>query len=193
MTELVDEGKVRIDILSNLPLSLIGVFRDLAKEIALLNCCFLRASENLNFVTTDVPVVMYEPFLYRKFPFRGLKNRFVELTFPISKRVCFLATWNPLLSEFVSVKNDVVRQIILRHFFFAKRFVAYPTKSGFVQTVMRRSMGLGIHSPVRNEPSKAGRGIYTIITREFRSDASRDYYFNQLAPIFALPAPSGTS
>lgn len=191
MTELVQEGKINVDILPNMPLSLMGSFGDLAEKIAKLNFCILRATENLSFVTADVPVVMYEPVLYRAFPFRGLANEYVELTFPISNRLCFLATWVKLPSGFVSVRNEVVRQVILRHCFFANRFVAYHAKSGFVENAIKQCAGLGVETTVRNESSTTERGIYTIATRSFRSDASNEFYTTKFAPILRSRLPQG--
>jgi hypothetical protein len=85
---------VSLEMMPQFAIDLISVFQE-------MHWYFLLSTNNMSFVTSDNPIVYFNQlpdahFLSDKGFINGLKNKYTEISFPISSNIVFLGTWGRL-------------------------------------------------------------------------------------------------
>jgi len=84
---------------------------------------FLGAPQGSRFLTTDVPVVWADPNQATPDAGAGLAMSNTILSFPITPRLCLLATWQPIKKSTDTPPHGVINDLNQRFVRFADRFI----------------------------------------------------------------------
>jgi len=116
-------SQISLEIMPHLALDMIPIFNK-------MSWYFLLATEDMNFVTSDNPVVhvnqMVDPNLSVNKGFAGsLLNRYTEISFPVSRNIMFLGTWGRLTEfhNYSELRHKYIKEMNRRTIFSAVRFV----------------------------------------------------------------------
>jgi len=83
--------------------------QEMSKIISKMNWGFMIAPEGLNFITSDNPVIIKDPNNKSKFYGDGyLSSKTIELTFPLTPKICLLATWKVLSGDYAEVDRESI-------------------------------------------------------------------------------------
>lgn len=122
-------GKYNVIVDPQHSLEMIPVAGDIALIFLDMKWAFLEATEGHRFLTSDNPVFRvvptYRPGLFSRM---GLLNKDIEVTFPISKDLGFLGTWDKC-EGYQKVDNNYLKEINRRTIISALRFVFSSEKS----------------------------------------------------------------
>jgi len=116
-------GNYNIVVNPQLSLGMTTVACDLAPLFYHMKWQFLRATDKYGFVTCDNPVYRFDPNPGPP-PFDGvgLLNRNIEVTFPVSRDLTILGTWEGV-EKYIQTNNNQVKEINRRTISSASRFV----------------------------------------------------------------------
>lgn len=134
----LDANRWDVKVKPEFSLAMMGLALDLVPIFNSMKWMFLIATDDYKFVTSDNPLFYFDPTHNPTF-LRGvgLLNKNVELTFPISKDLALLGTWENL-EGYVQINNNRVKAINRRTVVSAKRFVFSSQKSdGFNNLVQK--------------------------------------------------------
>lgn len=114
-----------------------------AKVFLQMHWEFLHAPADSVFVTGDNPVFYCDP-AHRPRGFLqgvGLANKTIEVTFPLSRTICALATWQSDSPLHKSITSEVVDLVNLRTVSAALRFVYSSEKSDRLMGLVKKTKG----------------------------------------------------
>ena len=129
-----DFPKIDANILSNIEIEAthdfllgtrIALISEIKKDIYIMNWAFLFSHSNF-FITSDSPVVLYNPSPITKFDGAGIYN--LEIYFPLSKNICMIISWNFKLRSFIDVPQTLVERINKRIIHSSYKFIVAPIK-----------------------------------------------------------------
>lgn len=128
------------DITPNPERSLQHVNAELAPIFYGMNWIFLKSTDRFEFLTSDNPLVYFDPTHDPKSPYGvGLLNKNIEVTFPITKDIAFSGSWRKQMHEgFLPSSHEMVRMINRRTAMSALRFVFASKKSSVIQGFVQK-------------------------------------------------------
>lgn len=98
---------------------------ELRQILSEMSWSFLFAPQNCYFVTSDNPVVVIDPENRKEGA--GYKNSStVQLTFPLSSNMCFMATWSKNRHNYQNINPSLLREINLRTCKYSTKYVFSP-------------------------------------------------------------------
>ncbi len=138
LREFLLEGN--FDITPNPEQSLQHVNAELAPVFYEMNWIFLKSTDRFEFLTSDNPLVYFDPTHDPKSPYGvGLLNRNIEVTFPVTKDIAFSGSWRKQMSEgFLPSTHEMVRMINRRTVMSALRFVFASKKSSVLHGLVQK-------------------------------------------------------
>ncbi len=97
---------------------------DLAETICQMKWTFAEASKETDFITSDSPVVREIPPKYRH-PMMGsgFRNKFVEISLPLSPTLCWIGTWNEDMSDVIVASKNQVKSLNRLRAIHAERYL----------------------------------------------------------------------
>ena len=100
---------------------------ELRKIVSEMNWKFLTTQQDEHFVTSDNPVVVVDP--ERKDQGAGYKSSpTVQLTFPLSAKMCLLATWSEGKDEYKEIGEEMLEEINIRTSGYCTKYVFSPSE-----------------------------------------------------------------
>jgi hypothetical protein len=103
-----------------------------------MNWTFVKATDEIKFITTDNPVIKHGS--------HSIDNPEVEITFPISKDLAFCATWKGDHKQvYAQAKNIFVRKLNSQTITVARRFVYGTGRSDVLQSLVNKRLGTNYH------------------------------------------------
>jgi hypothetical protein len=123
-----DRGEAMLLLLSRYP--------ELAELFCRMKWSFFCAPQNKFFITSDDPVCCWSA---KDKDFVGLSEKFCEITFPLSRRICAFGNWESALNERVEIPDKKVDAINHRTFRNAWHCVYAPVEDKRISEIIRQS------------------------------------------------------
>jgi hypothetical protein len=119
---LSDEYKIVATPAASLPH--VGMGFDLAPVFYGMTWTLIPATEDYKFVTSDNPLYYTDPTHDPHSPYGvGLSHKNIEITFPITRKVALLATWDRAPTGYIRSLSQIVKAISGRTVMAAERYV----------------------------------------------------------------------
>ncbi len=136
-SELLDNGA--LDVTISLPqvtmMSLVAL-PDAANFIQNMNWCLLESSAENYFILSDNPCSMIDPDFDKHSYGVGLANKNIEISLPIGKNYCLIASWNDIPSTMKATPR-LVKAINQRTAMFGDRFFVHPLETKKVMNLLK--------------------------------------------------------
>jgi hypothetical protein len=143
--EFILNGKYDITIKNpEYSLSMIGNHAlEYARILHRMKWTFLGATHDYKFLTSDNPISIHNPRSNHDFFYGGgLLSRNIQVTFPISKEIAFLGTWENYKEGYIRANNASVKAIVKRTVLSASRFVYASNKSETLNKMVQKYSGI---------------------------------------------------
>ncbi|GFP32830.1 hypothetical protein HKBW3S42_01137 [Candidatus Hakubella thermalkaliphila] len=123
LQKFILDGQYDIKVNPQFSLGMVTLAKDLAPIFYHMNWAFLEATDDYKFVTSDNPLFYFDPTHdARSFYGVGLLNKNIEVTFPLSKDLMFLGTWEKF-DGYKQLNNRLVKEVNRGTVISALRFV----------------------------------------------------------------------
>ena len=182
LSELVEKGVIRVDILPHYSLTGLASVESTTEYLAQMNWCLLDTAQSDYFPVSDNPIAVYDPYFRQGARGIGLAYPNVEVTFPLDKYRCLLATWNPLRRDSVEIPRRALREVNRRIGIFGDRFYGYPIYSEGIRTMIRNYAGRPPSTQVEIIPADSGSYLFYRI--DFPTSFLESQYINRLSPLY---------
>ena len=106
-----DHSRYKINASKSFILKMMVSLTEIAKIIFKMQWTFLHTTEKTGFITSDSPFNMRNPKSNSPWYGHGLTYQDIEVTIPLSKKICLLATWNKGLWPHIDVPQQVVEEL----------------------------------------------------------------------------------
>ena len=124
-----------------------------------MNWTFVKATDEIKFITTDNPVIKHGS--------HSIDNTEVEVTFPISKELAFWATWKGDHKQVYSqAKNIYVRKLNSQTITVARRFVYGTERSGSLQSLVNKRIGINYNKSLDITRKKIQQNAERVFSEE---------------------------
>ncbi|TVM04057.1 MAG: hypothetical protein CV087_02380 [Candidatus Brocadia sp. WS118] len=90
---------------------MVSLSSEIAKIIFNMEWAFLHTSKDAWFITSDSPLIMRNPKSNSPWYGHGFMSQGIEVTIPLSKQICLLATWKKGLWQNIDVPQQVVKEL----------------------------------------------------------------------------------
>ncbi|MCB1784532.1 MAG: DUF4238 domain-containing protein [Alphaproteobacteria bacterium] len=167
MSELIDNGTVDISIcLPQVTMQFFVALPRVAQFLSVMNWCLLESSDDNYFIISDNPCAIVDPDFDLHGMGIGLGHPNVEVTLPIGKNHCLLASWNEIPASLKASKRHV-SAINRRTALFGERFYAYPLESKKILNFLKPYADAVPEMQAESIPMPEGdRAGYMIISRQ---------------------------
>ncbi len=190
MTELLDKGEVKFEI--TLPQVTMRMFLqtpEVGNILNQMNWCILKSSDQDFFLLSDNPCSVLNP----DFDKEGRQGIGVgwpdaEVTFPVGKKTCLLASWGSVPS-LARGDRKIVNQINRRSAFFGERFFVHPLQSKRVLDLILSYEGATPR--MDSECVSRGRKHFIVTKSSIRRHKRSQVLYNGFKPIFRAPSDLG--
>ncbi len=129
LSDLIDNGTV--DITISLPqvtmISLIA-WPNVTAFFEKMNWCLMESNKENYFLLSDNPCAIVDPDFDKHNMGVGIGNKNIEVSLPIGKNHCLLASWNEI-PPYLKSTSKIVKSINQRTALFGERFFIYPIKT----------------------------------------------------------------
>jgi len=113
--------------------------RSFAKVFYDMKWTFFPATDEYKFLTSDNPLFRLDPTYDPKSPYGvGLRNKNIEVTFPISRNMALLAGWNTIKERYSKTNSSMVRNINKRSIGSALQYVYASEKSDTLNKLIQK-------------------------------------------------------
>ncbi len=135
----LNPDKVKFDVKAdrgNALLMLLSRYPNLAELFSRMEWSLLCAPQNKFFITSDDPVCCWSA---KDKGFVGPSDKFCEITFPLSRRICAFGNWESALDERFEIPDKKVDAINIRTFRNAWHCVYAPVEDKRISEIIRQS------------------------------------------------------
>ena len=155
ISDLLDKGELRFSIsLPQITMMPLIIIKNIADIIFKMNWCLLWSDESDYFLLSDNPVAIFDPDIEINNGY-GFALRSVEVSFPIGKNHCLLASWKntPAVKR---ASSKIIKNINERTALFGKQFYAHPLKSKKVFALINRYKEITPKTEWQHIPTQRG-------------------------------------
>ncbi|HHT9106748.1 MAG TPA: DUF4238 domain-containing protein [Candidatus Wujingus californicus] len=124
----LDPSRYKINTTKNFLLKTMVSLSEIAKIIFKMSWTFLHTTEKAWFITSDNPFSMRNPKSNSPWYGHGLMSQDIEVTIPLSKQICLLATWEKGLWPHINVPQLVVEELNHDRIEASDKFIISPRK-----------------------------------------------------------------
>jgi len=103
--------------------AMISSINKITEALYYMNWTFLHSIENELFITSDNPVHMWHPKSKTSTYPHGLIHKHIEVTLPLSKQICFLASWNKEIRTHIDISQSDVEELNQRRIWASDKFI----------------------------------------------------------------------
>ncbi len=107
----LDPSRYKINATKSFILKMMVSLSEIAKIIFKMNWTFVHTTEKAWFITSDNPFSMRNPKSNSPWYGHGLMSQDIEVTIPLSKQICLLATWNKGLCPHIDTSQLMVEEL----------------------------------------------------------------------------------
>ena len=106
-----DHSRYKINASKSFILKMMVSLTEIAKIIFNMTWTFIHTTEKAWFITSDSPVNMRNPKSNSPWYGQGLMYQDIEVTIPLSRQICILATWKKGLWPHIDIPQLVVEEL----------------------------------------------------------------------------------
>lgn len=173
-SELLDNGGVDVEIsLPQVTMMSLAAWPDATALFQNMNWCLLESNDKNYFLLSDNPCAIVDPDFERHGMGVGIGNNNVEITFPIGKNHCLIASWNKIPPK-IKVSYRQVKAVNQRTALFGERFFVYPVETKNIMNFLKPYSDVIPRMDSQSVPSQEGdKSGYFIISRQNIFDEPR--------------------
>ena len=182
LSDLLDNRNIDFEIsLPQVTLGTMEALQPIQKRLTNMNWCLLSSECSDYFLLSDNPVAIINPYIDENNGY-NFEHPCVEVSFPIDKNHCLLASWKKMpLKKRASSK--IVRNINVRSSFVGKRFFAHPLESKKISNLINRYRHIMLKAKTETMPTADGGYIQYFTNNIVTNREYRDIYLS-IRPIF---------
>ena len=177
LSELLDNGTIGFFIVPQATMKIFAALPKVIQSLSAMNWCLLESSEDHYFLLSDNPCAIIDPYFDIHGMGIGIESPSVEVTFPVGKNHCLLASWNKIPSTLKASKRHVLA-INQRTALFGQRFYTYPFKSKKILNFLNLYADVGPEMQAESIPTERGDrvGYMTIYRQNITKSKSKRIY-----------------
>jgi hypothetical protein len=186
LSELVENGTVGINLLPQVSLLSLAAFDAILDVLLGMNWTILLSDEH-DFCLSDNPCAIYDPE-YGGSRGMSLVAPGAELSFPVAKNVCLVATRYLPHGSFFESRRAIAYEINRRTAIFGQRFFGFPVINQVMNDFFKKyAVGYPVAVVEQIETENDGRlKVWTLFKRGFSSAGIERLYVANCRPLSAL-------
>lgn len=186
-SEIAENGGVNIKIATHMSMAVLKGLPKVMEDIYQMNWCLMDSEDEDYFILSDNPCAFYDRYYLKHAYGVGTRNVGLELTMPIGKNQCMLASWGNMPSRAAATFKQVV-EINRRAALFGDKFFAYPIESKTILKFIKKYSTNRPEMDIQTLPTARGKMVLSR-ANTFRGEAARRLFSN-CKPLFKYEAGS---
>lgn len=183
-SELLDNGAVDVEIsLPQVTMMSLVAWPDATDLFQNMNWCLLESGDENYFLLSDNPCAIVDPDFDKHNMGVGIGNKNVEVSLPIGKNHCLIASWNKIPSR-MKATSRIVKAVNQRTALFGERFFVYPVQTKKIMNFLKPYSDVMPKMDAQSIPTQEGdKSGYFTVSRQNIFDEPRPRALYKALPL----------